>query len=150
MSIDTGGFIACIVTVGRYSLLLFFSAVLLLLLIRCPTQMHLLDVMTADVLGEPAALVTSILASRTPRFQIICEMKFVSSISAVLLLLLIRCLQQMHLLDVMTADVLGNLLALVHPYWLQETPDFRLLLATSAVMLMTQRVSSLALAGNSH
>uniref|UniRef100_A0A8C1LIR9 Membrane bound O-acyltransferase domain containing 4 n=1 Tax=Cyprinus carpio TaxID=7962 RepID=A0A8C1LIR9_CYPCA len=82
---------------------------------------------------------------------IICEMKFVSSIryvyltlggfilvivtvgpyslllffSAVLLLLLIRCLQQMHLLDVMTADVLGNLLALVHPYWLQETPDFR-------------------------
>ncbi|XP_056603192.1 ghrelin O-acyltransferase [Triplophysa dalaica] len=30
-------------------------------------------------------------------------------------------------------------------YWLQETPDSRLLLATSALMLMTQRVSALSL-----
>uniref|UniRef100_A0A671LIT5 Membrane bound O-acyltransferase domain containing 4 n=1 Tax=Sinocyclocheilus anshuiensis TaxID=1608454 RepID=A0A671LIT5_9TELE len=89
-----GGFILAIITMGPYSLLLFFSAVLLLLLIRCLHPMHI----HYWTLG------------------------------------LQMCWQ-----------TCWHLYIQYQLYWLQETPDFRLLLATSAIMLMTQRVSSLSL-----
>uniref|UniRef100_A0A672M4K7 Membrane bound O-acyltransferase domain containing 4 n=1 Tax=Sinocyclocheilus grahami TaxID=75366 RepID=A0A672M4K7_SINGR len=89
-----GGFILAIVTMGPYSLLLFFSAMLLLLLIRCLHPMHI----HYWTLG------------------------------------LQMCWQ-----------TCWHLYSQYQLYWLQETPNFRLLLATSAIMLMTQRVSSLSL-----
>ncbi|XP_058631923.1 ghrelin O-acyltransferase isoform X2 [Onychostoma macrolepis] len=89
-----GGFILAIVTMGPYSLLLFFSAVLLLLLIRCLHPMHIHN----WTLGLQMCWQTC--------WHLYIQYKL---------------------------------------YWLQETPDFRLLLAISALMLMTQRVSSLSL-----
>ncbi|XP_043095205.1 ghrelin O-acyltransferase isoform X2 [Puntigrus tetrazona] len=89
-----GGFILAVVTMGPYSLLLFFSAVLLLLLICFIHPVHIHYWM----LG------------------------------------LQMCWQ-----------TCWHLYIQYQLYWLQETPDLRLLLATSALMLMTQRVSSLSL-----
>ncbi|KAG1957137.1 lysophospholipid acyltransferase [Pimephales promelas] len=89
-----GGFILAIVTMGPYSLLLFFSAVLLLLLIHCLRPMHI---------------------------------------------------HQWTLGLQMCWQTCWHLYIQYQLYWLQETPDSRLLLAISALMLMTQRVSSLSL-----
>ncbi|XP_051750329.1 ghrelin O-acyltransferase [Ctenopharyngodon idella] len=89
-----GGFILAIVTMGPYSLLLFFSAVLLLLLIQCLHPMHI---------------------------------------------------HQWTLGLQMCWQTCWHLYIQYQLYWLQETPDSRLLLAISALMLMTQRVSSLSL-----
>ncbi|XP_051969964.1 ghrelin O-acyltransferase [Xyrauchen texanus] len=89
-----GGIILAVVTMGPYSLLLFFSAVLFLLLIHClePTHIH--------------------------RWTLGLQM----------------CWQ-----------TFWHLYIQYQQYWLQETPNSRLLLAMSALMLMTQRISSLSL-----
>ncbi|XP_067294216.1 ghrelin O-acyltransferase [Pseudorasbora parva] len=70
--------------------------------------------------------------------------------SAVLLLLLIHCLHPMHVHHWMLGlqmfwQTCWHLYIQYQLYCLQETPDSRLLLAISALMLMTQRVSSLSL-----
>ncbi|XP_073696735.1 ghrelin O-acyltransferase [Garra rufa] len=89
-----GGFILAIVTMGPFSLLLFFSAALLLLLIHYLHPMHI------------------------HRWTLGLQM----------------CWQ-----------TCWHLYIQYQLYWLQETPDSRLLLAISTLMLMTQRVSSLSL-----